>query len=117
MWKKLSIKHGIYHKKISYEALRTLEAYNWPGNVRELKNVADRWALGMPDALTAIASASNLSLSLTEQIDAAEKLIIESMLKQCAGNVAQSAQCLQTPKKTLYDKLTRHGIVAEQFRN
>jgi len=92
-------------------------AHDWPGNVRELKNVADRWALGMPDALTAIASASNLSLSLTEQIDAAEKLIIESMLKQCAGNVAQSAQCLQTPKKTLYDKLTRHGIVAEQFRN
>jgi len=92
-------------------------AHDWPGNVRELKNVADRWALGLPDALTAIASPSNLSLSLAEQIDAAEKLIIESMLKQCAGNVAQSAQCLQTPKKTLYDKLAKHSIVAEQFRN
>ena len=92
-------------------------SHDWPGNVRELKNVADRWALGLPDALTAIAAAASNRLSLAEQIDAAEKLIIENTLKQCAGNVAQSAEHLQTPKKTLYDKLTRHAIVAEQFRS
>ena len=92
-------------------------AHDWPGNVRELKNVAERWALGLPDALSAVALASSGNISLSEQIDAAEKGIIESTLQQCAGNVAQSAEYLQTPKKTLYDKLTRHGIVAEQFRS
>ncbi|WP_153130885.1 sigma-54-dependent transcriptional regulator [Dechloromonas hortensis] len=92
-------------------------AHDWPGNVRELKNVADRWALGLPDALRAVAAPETASLSLAEQVDAAEKRAIESALHSCAGNVAQTAELLQTPKKTLYDKLTRHGIVAEQFRH
>ncbi|KXB30695.1 Fis family transcriptional regulator [Dechloromonas denitrificans] len=92
-------------------------AHDWPGNVRELKNVADRWALGLPDALRAVAAPEAASQSLAEQVDAAEKRAIESALHSCAGNVAQTAELLQTPKKTLYDKLTRHGIVAEQFRH
>jgi two-component system, NtrC family, C4-dicarboxylate transport response regulator DctD len=91
-------------------------AHDWPGNVRELKNVADRWALGLPDALTALAPTMPGEQSLAEQMDAAEKRVIEAMLRQCAGNVAQAAELLHTPKKTLYDKLTRHGLVAEQFR-
>ena len=32
--------------------------YDWPGNVRELKNMAERWALGLPDALAAEAPPS-----------------------------------------------------------
>ncbi|WP_428827639.1 sigma-54-dependent transcriptional regulator [Azonexus sp. IMCC34842] len=91
-------------------------AHDWPGNVRELKNVADRWALGLPDALTSSAAPAGSGLSLAEQVDAAEKRSIENALKSCAGNVAQTAELLQTPKKTLYDKLTKHGIVAERFR-
>ncbi|MCG2578286.1 sigma-54 dependent transcriptional regulator [Dechloromonas sp. XY25] len=91
-------------------------AHDWPGNVRELKNVAERWALGMPDALASGEVASASVLSLAGQVDAAERQIIEGALRQCAGNVAKVAELLQTPKKTLYDKLTRHGIVAESFR-
>lgn len=91
-------------------------AHDWPGNVRELKNVAERWALGLPDALRGNDVPIPAALSLAEQVDAAERLIIESVLGQCAGNVAQAAELLHTPKKTLYDKLTRHGIVAENFR-
>ncbi|RIX42450.1 MAG: sigma-54-dependent Fis family transcriptional regulator [Rhodocyclales bacterium GT-UBC] len=92
-------------------------AHDWPGNVRELKNVTDRWALGLPDALAALAPVPSGEQSLAEQVDAAEKRIIEAMLRQCAGNVAQAAELLRTPKKTLYDKLTRHSLVAEQFRH
>jgi two-component system C4-dicarboxylate transport response regulator DctD len=91
-------------------------AHDWPGNVRELKNVAERWALGMPDALAGGEAASAPALSLAGQVDAAERQIIEGALSQCAGNVAKVAELLQTPKKTLYDKLTRYGIVAESFR-
>ncbi len=89
--------------------------HDWPGNVRELKNIADRWALGLGDALTKFAL-PEASGSLSGQVDIAEKQIIETALCQCAGNVAQAAELLQTPKKTLYDKLSRHGILPEAFR-
>jgi len=91
-------------------------AHDWPGNVRELKNVADRWALGLPDGLAQPASALLPGGSLAEQVEAAEKAAIEKALQAADGNVARAAEALQLPKKTLYDKLTRHALVAEDFR-
>jgi len=91
-------------------------AHDWPGNVRELKNVADRWALGLPDGLAQPASAALPGGSLAEQVEAAEKAAIEKALQAADGNVARAAEALQLPKKTLYDKLTRHALVAEDFR-
>lgn len=91
-------------------------AHTWPGNVRELKNVAERWALGLPDALAAAVDPPAVGASLAELVDAAERQIIETALKQCAGRVACAADLLLTPKKTLYDKLARLNIVAERFR-
>lgn len=97
------------------------QAYDWPGNVRELKNVANRWALGLPDGLPdapgngAPPSASG-NPGLGAVVDAAEREAIEAALRACNGHVAQAAERLQVPKKTLYDKLTRHGISAEGFR-
>ena len=90
------------------------QAHDWPGNVRELKNVANRWALGLSDALSGAPDAPPPSLGA--QVDAAERRAIETALQHCAGNVAQAAELLQVPKKTLYDKLTRHGISADSFR-
>lgn len=91
-------------------------AHDWPGNVRELKNIADRWALGLGESITSNPPPEMIG-PLSAQVDAAEKAIIESSLKQCNGNVAQAAELLQTAKKTLYDKLTRHGIQADYFRH
>ena len=91
-------------------------SYDWPGNVRELKNVAERWALGLPDALTTALPVEAAGHSLSAQVDAAEKMAIETALKACAGNVARAAELLQTPKKTLYDKLARHAVETEHFR-
>ena len=51
--KKYSTGMGIEPKKISVEAMRTLESYSWPGNVRELENVIERaLALCTEDAIT-----------------------------------------------------------------
>jgi len=91
------------------------QAHDWPGNVRELKNVANRWALGLADGLAA-AAGEGPGTSLSARVDAAERQAIEAALRVHAGNVAQAADALQVPKKTLYDKLARHGICAEQFR-
>jgi len=92
------------------------QAHDWPGNVRELKNVANRWALGLPDGMAGPAPGDGPGTSLTAQVDAAERRAIEAALRAHAGSVAQAAEALQVPKKTLYDKLARHGISAEQFR-
>jgi two-component system C4-dicarboxylate transport response regulator DctD len=91
-------------------------AHDWPGNVRELKNVAERWALGLPDALGTSEASPLPGASLADQVDAAERRIIEGALSACEGNVARAAELLQTPKKTLYDKLVRLGVSAEAFR-
>ena len=91
------------------------QAHDWPGNVRELKNIADRWALALPDGLTAVADDMPRS-SLTEQVDAAERQAIATALRQCDGQVAAAAELLRVPKKTLYDKLARHRLRAEDFR-
>ena len=91
-------------------------AHDWPGNVRELKNVAERYCLGLPDALPGVAPAADGAMALAAQVDRAERAAIETALRACAGNVALAAEQLQVPKKTLYDKLHRHGLVAEHYR-
>ena len=107
------------------EDLRRWQQHDWPGNVRELRNVADRRCLGLPDGLSGggIAGAANaLSVaaplpSLVQQVEQAERDAIVWALRACGGAVALAAERLQVPKKTLYDKLQRHGIVAEQYRS
>jgi two-component system C4-dicarboxylate transport response regulator DctD len=92
------------------------QAYDWPGNVRELKNAADRCCLGLPDGLPVVAGTVDPAQSLVARVDQAEKGFIEVALRMAQGSVAAAADVLQIPKKTLYDKLVRHGIVPENFR-
>lgn len=100
------------------EDLARWSAYKWPGNVRELKNVADRWALGLPDGLAAAPLRTVAGReSLTDQVDRAERGAIETALRLCEGNVAKAAENLQLPKKTLYDKLHRHGLEPDAYRS
>ncbi|QEL65832.1 two-component system, NtrC family, C4-dicarboxylate transport response regulator DctD [Oryzomicrobium terrae] len=114
----------------SPEQLARWQAYDWPGNVRELKNIADRVVLGLetplpaaaaPHAMTAAAAPALPPAapgeSLAARLDAVEKACIEAALKECGGQVARAAERLQLPKKTLYDKLHRHGIDPERFRS
>jgi two-component system C4-dicarboxylate transport response regulator DctD len=95
-------------------------AHDWPGNVRELKNTAERWALGLPDGLAGGDALPGQAIgpraSLAEQIDQVEKHLIEDALRRCDGQVTRAAEWLGTPRKTLYDKLQRHGIQPEGFR-
>jgi len=105
--------------KWSFADLRRWQSHDWPGNVRELKNAAERFCLGVGDGLQA-QSGMNPALvappSLGERLQQAERGWIEDALRTTGGNVAQAAELLQIPKKTLYDKLSRHEMDAEQFR-
>jgi two-component system, NtrC family, C4-dicarboxylate transport response regulator DctD len=91
-------------------------AHPWPGNVRELKNVADRLCLGLEaDAPTTDASMAPPP-TLGQQMDGFEKQLLAHALSSCQGQVAQAAEQLKIPRKTMYDKLARHQLDPASFR-
>jgi two-component system C4-dicarboxylate transport response regulator DctD len=92
------------------------QAYDWPGNVRELKNTAERICLGLSDDLPGGSEEDANPAGLVRQMEAAERGLIRNALKATQGQVALAAELLQIPRKTLYDKLARYGISAEDFR-
>ena len=56
------------------------------------------------------------ALNLARQMDLVEKTLIEQALRRTHGKVPAAMELLGTPRKTLYDKLHRHGIVLDDFR-
>lgn len=88
-----------------------VQAHDWPGNVRELKNAAERFAQGLGLSIGEARNEPQASgATLTEQMDAYERAVIEQALAAASGRVAVAAEALGLPRKTLYDKLTRLGI-------
>ena len=106
--------HGMAQPEWSDDDLRRWKAHRWPGNIRELRNVAERLCLGLPDGLSQ-ADPPPVSTSLTARVDETEAALIREALRQARGRVAQAAEQLHLPRKTLYDKLRRHGLVARDF--
>jgi DNA-binding NtrC family response regulator len=90
-------------------------AHDWPGNVREARNAADRFVLQLPGADQA-ADTHTGGGRLAEQMDALEKSLIEKALKEHQGSPTAVIAALGIGKKTLYEKLRRHGITINEFR-
>jgi two-component system C4-dicarboxylate transport response regulator DctD len=105
------------------DLLTALMAHDWPGNVRELRNAADRFVLGMGDVVpggaavggTDSAGQGPLSGPLAERLDAVEKSILEAELRRQGGSLKATYEALGLSRKTLYDKLQRHGLKREDF--
>ena len=102
--------------ELTPEKLRDLMAHDWPGNVREVRNAADRFVLALDDLDSQAALQALPSLNLARQMDLVEKALIEQALRRTQGKIAAAMELLGTPRKTLYDKLHRHGIRVEGFR-
>ncbi|KAB1075972.1 sigma-54-dependent transcriptional regulator [Methylobacterium planeticum] len=89
--------------------------HGWPGNVRELDHYAERCALGFaPEGRPAAEPAPGLSLA--EQVDRFERGLIRDELVMAGGDVRLAAEALGTPRKTLYDKIARHGLTPTDYR-
>lgn len=85
---------------------------DWPGNVRELRNAADRYVLGIPDDVAAIAGGESAPpQALKDRVEQYERALIADALAQAGGAVAQAAEQLKMAKATLYEKIRRHGLV------
>ena len=52
---------------------------------------------------------------LSERLDAVEKSILEAELRRQGGSLKATYEALGLSRKTLYDKLQRHGLRREDF--
>lgn len=113
--------YGLPEPILSEQQITQLVARNWRGNLPALRHMAERWVLSqnMPENQPLeYAEDSKLSAppSLPGKIEQFEKLIIEQSLLKHNGNVTRTHTELGIPRKTLYDKLQRHGIKPETYR-
>jgi two-component system C4-dicarboxylate transport response regulator DctD len=103
--------------------LRILTVHDWPGNVRELRNFADRYVLlgescGYDaDALLKGGESNDSTMTLPQQMDCFERQLIEQALVQSRGSLKYAMEGLGIPRKTLYDKMRKHGLDKSDYKD
>lgn len=111
-----SERHGLPPNSLQPAQRAMLLRHDWPGNVRELQNAAERFALGLELALdgqappAAMPSAPMPSGNLSEQVEQFERSLIAAELAQPHSSMRSLAEALGIPRKTLHDKLRKHGL-------
>jgi two-component system NtrC family response regulator len=100
-------------------ALQALENHPWPGNVRELENsirraviMADGKHLTMQDLEFAPVARGDAG-TLKEAREAAERSIVERVLRKHSGRITNAAAELGISRPTLYDLMEKLGIPRE----
>ncbi len=101
---------------VSTAQMHKLMAHAWPGNVRELRNIADRFVLGVLGKDGVFVAQSAPTVPLAEQVNNFERALIEMELRKQHGNVALACEALGLPKQTLYHKMQKFQVVAEDFK-
>lgn len=94
--------------EVGTDHMQALMANAWPGNVRELRNAADRFVLGLVEF--GGGDAASGTRSLDEQVAQFERHLIQEALAASGGRAAVASELLRLPKKTLYDRMKRHGL-------
>lgn len=102
---------GLSAPEITPQVVAGLMARDWPGNARALMSEAMRFSLGLAEEAT-----PDTNLGLAEQMAQVEQSLLEQALRRAEGRAVVAAEALQLPRKTFYDKLTRYGIRAEDYR-
>ena len=111
-----SVRHGLTPNVLQPAQRALLLRHTWPGNVRELQNVAERFALGLELALDDGAREGNpmaddeVGGRLSDQVEHFEKSLIAAELERSHSSLRSLAEALGVPRKTLHDKLRKHGL-------
>ncbi len=108
---------------------RALRTYGWPGNIRELKNVLERAVLlrdrDFKDGFALTEKSLNFNtLAVRPSADESEmaqwslseneRRHIIRVLDGQNGNVVEAARILNVSRSALYEKIRKHGIVAQR---
>lgn len=105
----------------SAQQMSALLAHDWPGNVRELRNLAERYLLlgeqcGFDFNQLLDEEGESGSVTLPRQVECFEKSLIEQALAGNKGSIKGTMEQLGLPRKTLYDKMQKHGLDKRQFK-
>lgn len=110
----------------SPEALALLSAHGWPGNVRELENAIERatnLAMGelIQPADLPLETQQRETLRLyqpqpAQDLSSHELHAIVAALKNTGGNIRLAARQLNVSRGGLYNKMSRFGLDAGDFR-
>ena len=92
--------------------LAQLLAHGWPGNVRELANAAERHVLGLS---TSAVERGEGEPSLAELMEAYEAQCLRQALARSQGDIKAVMTLLQLPRRTLNEKMVRHGLARSEF--
>ncbi|MBD8475408.1 sigma-54-dependent Fis family transcriptional regulator [Pseudomonas sp. CFBP 8770] len=108
-------RHGVLANELSAAQRALLLRHSWPGNVRELQNAAERFALGLELALDnsepgPVDMARTVAGGLSEQVEHFERALIAAEMSRSHTSVRSLAEALGIPRKTLHDKLRKHGL-------
>ncbi|MDX1715581.1 MAG: sigma-54 dependent transcriptional regulator [Anderseniella sp.] len=98
---------------VSGDLLAALSAREWPGNVRELRNWAERLVLGLETEAGELAA--GLPGKLADRMAAFEKAVLMAELQASNGSLRTVYERLGLSRKTLYEKMQRHGLKREDF--
>lgn len=124
---------GRAEQELPSSAIDAAMKHDWPGNVRELQNYAERVAIGLHDGGSVLSAldenpqtasvgatpgsnpqfvpeTDTSSESLQVQMESVEREIIRKELQKQSGNITHTYKSLGVSRKTLYDKMKKHGL-------
>ncbi|WP_306345732.1 sigma-54-dependent transcriptional regulator [Actibacterium lipolyticum] len=104
--------NGLPAKTVPVDVLNMLAGKSWPGNVRELRNAAERYVLGLSETEDASPRSSPI---LADQVSAYEKSIIAASIAANDGQITATCDSLGLSRRTLYDKMQKHGLSRADF--
>ena len=104
-------RHGRELRPLTAAELADLIGQQWPGNVRELINAAERHALGLSGS-----AHEDSEQSLAKQMEAFEAQCLHNALLRCRGSILKTMELLQLPRRTLNEKMQRHGLQRSTYR-
>ncbi len=120
-------KHGKQLDRIAPDALKLLIAQRWVGNIRQLRNavesavaLAEGRQLGPEDfpGMGTGGGSDNLEMpsglpfqeAKRQLVREFERRYIESQLKECGGNISQTAKALDMHRQSLQQKIKELGL-------
>jgi two-component system response regulator PilR (NtrC family) len=130
---KYSKSMGVPLKRISSDAMRSIEKYHWPGNVRELENVIERMiALEPSDVLTTKSLPEHVLLggsipdmafdlpaegiSLQDHLEGIGKIFMLKALERTGGVQTQAAELLRMSFRSFRYYAKKYDLISRESR-
>ncbi len=114
--------YGQPQKKITPDAMKSLEEYSWPGNIRELRNLIERLVIMTPSS---VITAKDFVLTgrhetsdyfgcrtLKEARESFEKDFIARKLEENNWNISKTAEIMAIERSNLHRKIKTYNLAA-----